>query len=72
MKVSVKPEGSGFVVVVENENQGYKQSFKFFEPRRGEFGVTTDAVNEAYQKAVVDAEDWVAKYQAAGIKAELV
>lgn len=72
ISVSVKTEGSGFTVVVENNTSGYKRAFESYEPKQGVWGMSVDSINDARELALVDAQDWVAKFQQAGIAATLV
>lgn len=69
--VGVKSEGTGFTVTVESTS-GYKRAFESYEPKVGPWGPSADAINEARAKATADAEDWVKKFRAAGIAAELM
>jgi hypothetical protein len=72
VRVGIKQEVGGFVVVVENKEQNYHQEFATYEPKRGPFGVTPQDFESARQQALNDAMDWVVKFLAAGIKAEVV
>ena len=71
IRVGVRTESSDFTVVVENDRVGYRQVFETYRAKQGPYGVSMTAFAEARAKAVADAEDWVAKFKTAGIKAEL-
>lgn len=72
-QVSVKNEGTSFAVVVENPQTGYKFVGNSYAPtKKGPFGPGPVEVEVAWNRAQVDAADWVAKFKKAHIKAEVV
>lgn len=71
--VSVKNEGTSFVVVVENPETKYRFVGNSYTPKKsgGPFGPSQVAVQEAFDRAQADAADWVERFRTAHIKAEV-
>ncbi len=72
IRIGVKSEGNEHTVVVENDRVGYRQLFQSYRAKAGPYGVAPVDAMAAREKAVVDAQDWAAKFRAAGLKAEVV
>ncbi len=72
IRIGVKAEGVEHTVVIENDRVNYRQMFAVYQVKQGPFGESAGAYAEARAKALADAEDWAAKFKAAGLKVELV
>lgn len=73
VKCGIRQEGTGFTVIVHNEQTGYRFIGETYEPKRsGPFAPSAAEYQAAKDKALADARDWAAKFKGARIKAEVV